>query len=199
MQNLELSIARLELVLEVQTFHVEEAMSRPFDIELSVKSNLSLDLAAIIGQTATLTAEPSPTNRAGSTVTEAISRLGERGAQWTGIVASIEEFGSEQKGLSLYRVHLVHPLWVLSQNRNYRIFRRSSELDIARALMSEWSLKDSPRVDLERYKKRDYRIQYGESDLDFLHRNLEDVGVSYYLEESQAGGELITLSPEAPR
>ncbi len=119
-------------------------------------------------------------------------------ADWSGILADIEEVGSEVNGITLYRVHLVHPLWVLRQNKNFRVFQHLSELDIARVVVGEWGLDENVLLDVAQYKKRDFRIQYGESDLDFVHRNLEDLGISYYLEDGDAG-EVITFSASPER
>ena len=60
------------------------------------------------------------------------------------------------------------------------------------------------------YKKRKYRVQYGESDFAFISRMLEDVGISFYFEASvdssrsisshQATGDLLLpiVSPRLP-
>lgn len=119
-------------------------------------------------------------------------------ADWSGIVADIEEHGAEVGRAIQYRVHLVHPLWALAQNKNYRIFQHLSEFDMARVMLGEWGLDDNVLVDPTQYKKRDFKIQYGESDLDFIHRNLEDLGISYFLEDSD-DGEVITFSANPER
>lgn len=120
------------------------------------------------------------------------------GADWSGIVADIEEVGSEVNDSLVYRVHLVHPLWVLGQNKNYRIFQHQSELDVARVVLGEWGIGENVLLDPTQYRKRDFRIQYGESDLDFVHRNLEDLGISYYLEDTD-DGEVMTLTANPER
>jgi len=200
MQNLELSLPESGLVLSVREFRVEERMNRPFEIHLTVRSDDLLDLADIIGKRARFVAAVADTEA------DLAERCGLSGpgyvADWCGLVADIEEFGTETAGVCLYRVHVVHPLWVLGQNKNYRIFQHLSEFDMARALCAEWKIEDNVLCDATEYKRRDYRIQYGESDLDFIHRNLEDLGISYYIEDT-GGTEVVTFSaaPErrAPR
>jgi type VI secretion system secreted protein VgrG len=46
------------------------------------------------------------------------------------------------------------------------------------------------------YKKRKYRVQYGESDFTFLCRMLEDAGISFYFE--QQGEETRLVLADAP-
>src|SRR5262249_55128053 len=88
-------------------------------------------------------------------------------------------------------------LWFLTQRRNFRMFQRLSEVEIARQLLGEWEVKFEERLTGE-YKKRKYRVQYGESDYAFMCRMLEDVGISFFFE---AKGEETTLvladAPEA--
>lgn len=188
MQNLELHFLEAPLVLDVRDFRVEEAMNKPFQAFLTVRSKEPLDLSELVARKARFKAAISRTDDGVSFAIGAGHT-----ASWSGIVAHMEEFGAERTGVYLYRVHLVHALWVLGQNKNYRVFQHLSELDIARVLLTEWSIPDNVRLDAARYKKRDYRIQYGESDLDFLHRNLEDLGISYYLEDA-GGQEVVTFS-----
>src|SRR5262249_12222677 len=47
------------------------------------------------------------------------------------------------------------------------------------------------------YKKRKYRVQYGESDYAFICRMLEDAGISFYF--SEAGGETKMVLSDGPQ
>src|SRR5262249_54978210 len=75
------------------------------------------------------------------------------------------------------------------------MFQGLSDVDIALALLSEWGI--SPVQQLSgTYRKRKYRVQYGESDYDFVCRMLEDAGVSFWFEDQN--GETAMVLSDAP-
>ena len=67
------------------------------------------------------------------------------------------------------------------------MFQQMSEIDIVQKVLGEWGVSPVLRL-AGKYKKRKYRVQYGESDYTFICRLLEDAGVSFYFE---GGGELV--------
>ena len=79
---------------------------------------------------------------------------------------------------------LVPNLWLLTQRQNHRVFQRMTEPEMAALLLSEWGIPHELRIDAAAYKKRDYRVQYAETDFAFLSRMLEDAGVTYWFETS---------------
>src|SRR4029453_3042230 len=96
---------------------------------------------------------------------------------WTGIVSQLELMRSETgplrtnaAGVSTYAVTIVPRLWLLSQWRNYRIFQYLSEVDIALKLLKEWNIDHVVRLERSDYRKRKYKVQYGESDYAFFAR-----------------------------
>jgi len=176
---------RIELAsgdaLDVRHFAVEERMSALFEVRLVVlASSAALDFDAIVGQPARFSLEAGALTRA-----------------WSGIVNRFEQVGVEESGLSTYELTLVPAAWLLSQRRNHRMFQQITEPDIALALFAEWGIVVEPRLDRATYKKRKYRVQYGESDHAFASRMLEDAGISYFFEES--AGEMKLLLSDAPQ
>ena len=168
--------------LDVRHFHVKERMNDLFEATIvAVSESPDLDFEAIAGGAASFT------------VRKDLGPLGER--TWTGICRHIEQIGVEERGLSTYRLVLVSGLWLLGQRRNHRMFQQRSEIDIARALLAEWGVAVEEQLS-GTYGKRDYRVQYGESDLTFLKRILEEAGVSFHHRTS--GGEMTLLLADAP-
>ena len=164
MQNVSFRLASGES-LDVRTFSVTEKIGTPFAIELIARSpDPDLDLEGFVG-------EPARFEIA-------------HGRSWVGAVRAFELVQAEPTGLSTYRVELVPALWLLTQRRNHRIFQRMTEPEMAMQLLAEWKIAFEARLDAATYKKRDYRVQYGESDFAFLSRMLEDAGVSYWFETS---------------
>jgi type VI secretion system secreted protein VgrG len=164
-RRLEVSVASND-GLDVRTFQVIERMSELFEISIeALCENPDIDFEAVVGQPMSFTA-----------------RKGAEGLDvrtWTGICSHIEQAAVEERGLSTYKLVLVPTLWLLTQRRNHRMFQLQSELDIARKLLGEWSISVEEHLSAT-YKKRKYRVQYGESDFTFLCRMLEDAGVSFY-------------------
>jgi type VI secretion system secreted protein VgrG len=155
--------------LDVRTYEIEERMMALSRVQLEVRSkNHNLPFEEIIGQPATFSVEVSKT----------LSRA------FRGICSDAEQLDVAPDGLATYRLTLVPTLWLLTQRRNYRIFQHLSDPDIALRLLSEWGIEHEVRFDRGSYKKRKYRVQYGESDFAFVCRMLEDAGVSFYFDAS---------------
>ena len=161
--------------LDVRKFRVDLGMSKLFAIELLVRSpNQDIDLDGAIGQ-------------------EASFELRTLGAspRWTGICVEMELLRVEEAGLATYRLSIVPELWLLTERKNYRIFQFLSDLQIVQKLLVEWGIEHDVRVDGTRHVPRKYRVQYDESDYDFVARLLEDAGISYCFEEAEGATKLV--------
>lgn len=107
-----------------------------------------------------------------------------------GLVAHAAYVGSEGI-LGRYEVTLVPWLWFLSRRHDCRIFQRKSVSDIVKEVFEGWPIADfEPKLD-ESYPKRDYTVQYRESDLDFVSRLLEDVGIYFFFRHKEGGHTLV--------
>ena len=168
-------------VLDVRHFTVEERLSSLFEIRLvALTGDAGLDFDSIIGERARFSiAAPH----------------GER--LWTGVVRHVAQAGVEEGGLSTYEIILVPELYAATQRRNHRMFQQITEPDIALGLLGEWGARPVSRLDLPSYKKRKYRVQYGETDHTFLSRVLEEAGVTWFFET--AAGESTVVLSDAPQ
>ena len=159
--------------MSVRRFEATERMSALFRIDLIAMSpNHDVDLDAVVGKPARFTI--------GRVHEAEISRT------WTGIVTELRQIAVDEVGLSTYELTLAPALWLLTQRRNYRIFQRMSDVEVVQKVLSEWGIV--PELALsDTYAKREYRVQYGETDYAFVCRMLEDAGVSFYFvtEEGQ--------------
>ena len=152
--------------LEVRQFAIREQMSSLFSVAVTVVAeNPDIDFEALIGQPARFEVQ-------GGIATE-WSRT------WTGICKEVQEVAAEETGLSTYVIEIAPVLWLASQRRNHRMFQLMSEVEIALLILSEWGIEPVKKLSAV-YKKRKYRVQYGESDYAFICRLLEDAGVSFY-------------------
>ena len=167
--------------LDVRHFSVHEKISSLFVVQLIVMSkNHNIDFDKVVGSDARFTMHHD---------------LHER--YWDGICSSLEQMAvGEAQGLSTYQLTIVPRLWLATQRRNYRMFQQKSEPDIVKELLAEWEIKPKERL-TSTYKKRKYRVQYGESDYAFICRMLEDAGISFYF--TQLKGKTRMVLSDAPQ
>lgn len=173
-KNLEAEIASGDK-LDVRNFSVQERISSLFQVNLiAICGNPSIDFEAVIGQTASFKV-----------------RTGMQERSWSGLCNHIEQIKAETEGKSTYQLTIVPTLWLLTQRRNHRMFQQISEPDIVQEILKEWGIEADLRIDKGAYKKREYRVQYAETDFAFISRMLEDAGISYYFEQADDGLKLV--------
>lgn len=97
-----------------------------------------------------------------------------------GIVDQFRFEGNDDEDMFIYRLVLRPKLWMLSKTTDNRIFQEMSATDIITSLFDEHGVSDyelnlrgSPEI-------REYCVQYGESDLDFVQRLMEEEGIFYH-------------------
>lgn len=182
--NLHVEVASGD-TLDVRKFEVVERVSDLFEVRLVVLSpNPEIDFEAVLGREATFT----------------LSRdrlLASAYRTWGGICHHIQQIESEEAGLSTYELVIVPKLWFLTQRRNHRMFQQLSDLEIVLQILREWGIEPVQKVDAAAYKKRKYRVQYGESDYAFVCRLLEDAGVTFYFD--QQGESTVLVLHDAPQ
>jgi type VI secretion system secreted protein VgrG len=161
--------------LDVRIITAREALNRPFEVEIQcVSPNHDLDLGAIVARPAA----------ARITMVDGLHRA------WSGVVSAMEliRWDPARTSQATYRVTLVDNLWLLSQRSGHRIFQHKKIPHIVDAILKEWKIEAEWKVDLGAYKEKEYCVQYGESDLDFVHRLVEEAGITYYYINKGAGG-----------
>lgn len=170
--------------LDVRDFSVEEGLSRLFEVRLTaVCPNVDVDFEAAVGGPARFEMHR-------------VSAVDGDTRHWSGICVHAEQTGVEEDGLSTYSIRIVPTMWLLTQRRNYRVFQDKSELDIVLEILGEWGISPAQELDAGSYGKRRMRVQYAESDFDFVNRLLEDIGVTYHFE--QMGGDTRLVLVDAP-
>ncbi|MDC3956781.1 type VI secretion system Vgr family protein [Polyangium jinanense] len=182
--NLHVEVASGD-TLDVRKFQVTERVSDLFEVRLvALSPNPEIDFEAVLGREATFT----------------LSRdrlLASAYRTWGGICHHIQQIESEEAGLSTYELVIVPKLWFLTQRRNHRMFQQLSDLDVVLQVLREWGIEPVQKVDAAAYKKRKYRVQYGESDYAFVCRLLEDAGITFYFD--QQGEDTVLVLHDAPQ
>ena len=161
MKNVALHLASGD-ELSVRQFSVFEAISSSFHIDLIAHGREDVDLHGAAGHHASF-----------RLATNHGSRL------WTGICATITQTHAEADGHASYSLRLAPTLWLLTHRHNYRVFQHLSAPEIAKKLLHDWNIE--PVLHLHGHHPRlQLRVQYGESDYDFLRRLLAEAGISFY-------------------
>ncbi len=168
-----------ESTFSVRRFRVEERMNGLFTASITALSpHADLDLSGIVGQ------------QAAFVIASGLDGALVGGRRWSGVCNFLEQVRVEPSGLSTYDLTIVPHAWLLTQRRNHRLFQHKSVPEILDKLFAEWNLEPTWRVDRGRYPKLELRVQYGESDWDFVSRLVEEAGISVYFVESEQGSRL---------
>ena len=164
----------------VARFAAREAISEPFRVELDLVSREpDVNFAAVLGSAATFT------RLRASGDAEPIH----------GIVASFVQAGRSAEH-TRYRAVLVPRLWTLGLSRQSRVFQNVTLEDLIGAVLKGGGITDADVSLTDAGPAREYVVQYEETDLAFLTRQLERVGAWYTFEHAEKGRERVVISDD---
>ena len=162
-----------EGALRVLHFRGVESISQLFRYEVELTGDHSeVDLDALVGQPAVLKLSALESHRVVHGIVEVFEQLGAVGAEDT----------------IHYRATLVPTIAPLGLCQNARVFQELSTLEIVKQVLQQAKLpSDCIRLNVREgdYKKRDFCVQYQESDLQFVCRLLEEEGIAFFFEHSE--------------
>lgn len=160
-----------EDVLLLNSFQGSEGVSRLFHFQLEMLSeNLSIDLKALLGKPVVVSILlPDETS--------------ERHIH--GLISRMTQLEYSKDGLAAYQAEVVPWLWLLSKFTNCRIFQNLSVQEIVEQVFRDRNFPDFKFQLQGSYPKRDYCVQYRETDLNFVSRLLEEEGIFYFFEQTK--------------
>jgi type VI secretion system secreted protein VgrG len=82
-------------------------------------------------------------------------------------------------------------LWFLDQTTDCRIFQNKTAPDIIKQIFQEYGFKDFSLSLYGDFVKRDYCVQYRESDFNFVSRLMEEEGIFYFFQHEDAKHTLV--------
>lgn len=183
-------------VLRLHSLTGYEALSEPFQLSVTLLSdsrqNPLIDQAALLGTVVKVTVDQDYT--AANAIPEHPPRY------FNGYVSEVAlegMYGSFWR----YRVELRPWLWLLDKATNCRIFQNQTVPQIVEKVFKDRGFQDF-RLQLGAYEKREYCVQYRESDLAFVSRLLEHEGIYYYFEFDENKHTLVLADgtmPHEPR
>ncbi|WP_269899915.1 type VI secretion system Vgr family protein [Paenalcaligenes faecalis] len=149
-----------------------EGLSCVFEFELELLSeNASIDAAQLLGKGIGLEIQ----------VDEISTRY------LNGDVVSFSYIGQELGGrrLARYRAQVRPWLWYLGRNQDCKIYQNMTVVDILDEVLGSYPQYDYNKRLSGSYEPYEFCVQYEESDLDFVHRLMEQEGVYYYFEHAK--------------
>jgi type VI secretion system secreted protein VgrG len=171
-----LHIEGIEHDLQVLEFNGREAISQPYRFDLALVSERpDLDLESLLQRSAFL-----------AFTSDGVGIHGQ---------VYLAAQGESGKRLTRYQLVIVPKLAYLAHRTNQRIFQHLSAPQIITQLLEEHGILtgDGHRFDLGPviYPKRDYCVQYDETDLHFIQRLCEEEGIHYHFQHSESGHMLV--------
>ncbi len=150
----------------VVDFTLHERLSSPFELNVSLASEDEIPFDDVVGKESLLTL------------------LGEENDRYChGIVSKFMFTGSRDR-FYLYQARVVPSLWLLSLEQDCRIFQDKTVEEIVKQVLQDAGIT-SDRFDFRlqnKPPKREYCVQYRETDLNFISRLLEEEGIFYFFE-----------------
>ena len=145
-----------------------------FAYELSLLSeDIDIEARDLLGRPMEVTVGPSETPR-----------------RFHGLVTEFA-FRELRDGYAHYAAVLRPWLWLLTRTSDNRVFQHMSGVEIVEAVFSEHPGARYEKRLQESYAPREYCVQYGESDLDFVQRIMEHEGIFWFFEHDEGEHRLI--------
>jgi len=160
-----------------------EEISRCFDFRLELLSeDVNVSASDLLGEHVTIELRDPET--------------GEPLRHFDGVVDNFAFTGFRDR-FAVYALGLVPELHFLSKTTDNRIFQEKSVVQIIEQIFGEYGLSAYELRLSGTYDPLTYCVQYGESDLAFVERLMERVGIFYFFEHGPGGHTLILCDDTA--
>ncbi|MFH1859958.1 MAG: type VI secretion system tip protein TssI/VgrG [bacterium] len=168
--------------LGVLSFTGSEGISQPYRFEIRlVSKNAEINFDDVVFKRATLTISFNQTDK----------------RYIHGIISRFSQYESGAHH-TIYVAEIVPMVWLLNLRTQIRIFQDMGVDEIVKKVLSDAGFggKDYKFLLQKKYPKREYCVQYRESDFSFICRLLEEEGIFYYFQhELQVNGtELLAIN-----
>ncbi|KQP35435.1 type VI secretion system Vgr family protein [Pseudorhodoferax sp. Leaf274] len=107
------------------------------------------------------------------------------------------EQGGVANGFDVYRMELRPWLWHLTLSADSRIFQEKDAKEIIQAVFAEYTTQQVSDKLTATYRKRDYCVQYRETDFAFVSRLMEEEGIYYYFTHEQGQHTLVLCDSDS--
>ena len=162
----------LDDTFRVLQYEVDESLSTTFIGKLQlVSENGDIDFASVVGKIGALSIYDHDMNQV---------------RYVHGVVNQFDLVG-QKKRFTHYYLELVPHLFLLSYHRHNRIFQQLTVEDIIQKVLKDANLPPNycSIVLSGSYQPRNYCVQFGETDLNFIQRLMEEEGMFYFFEHTK--------------
>jgi type VI secretion system secreted protein VgrG len=156
----------------VHGYESVDAVNELFEIRLEVSNvDAELDVTTVVGETIEIHLKD-----------EAFVKLRK------GLVRRVRQLSSEPTGTSLFEIIVVPPLWLTTRRRDSRIFQDAACDEICDQILAIYGARvPAPKIGGIELPRPEYRVQYDETDHDFLFRIFAEEGVTTFFDEEGDG------------
>ena len=165
----------------VEKFSALEGVSQLYRYELQFLAAGTLEASDLIGAEA-------------SVGLSADDQHGDNTRYFHGVINRVSDLGEDEVNVMgdykyRYVVEIVPSLWFLTQWRGCRIFQDKTIPEIVEYIFNKRFI-DFDNSGLEgTYESQNYRVQYRESEFDFVSRLFEEAGIYYYFKHNDPDGD----------
>ncbi|AUX41465.1 uncharacterized protein SOCE26_028780 [Sorangium cellulosum] len=169
---------------EVHQVDYRDALNELFELTLDVTStDAEVDLSGVVGEEIVVELSDEPFLK-----------------KVRGIVRRVRQLSAEPTGVSRYEIAVVPPLWLATRGTDHRIFQNLTADDVCKAVAGAYGGRIPAPVSLIASPERpaqEYRVQYGETDFDFMFRALADEGLISYFDHGAGGSDWVLAEETA--
>jgi type VI secretion system secreted protein VgrG len=160
----------------------QEVISQPFTFELKLLAtkDKTIPFDQLLGASITVELELPGSNY-----------RRQKARYFNGICSSLTQVDQDTV-FTEYTMQLVPALWLLSKKANSRIFQSMSIKEILEEVLSDLDLDTSRLERLD--NKRDFCVQYQETDFNFVSRLMEEEGILYYFEHDKGKHTMVLVN-----
>ncbi|KYF74442.1 hypothetical protein BE11_28440 [Sorangium cellulosum] len=169
---------------EVHQFEYRDALNELFELTLEVTTtDPEVDLSGVVGEEIVVELKGEPF----------LKRV-------HGIVRRVRQLSAEPTGVSRYELVVVPPLWLTTRGADHRIFQDLTADDVARVVVGAYGGRipaPSSLIASPDRPAREYRVQYGETDFDFMFRALAEEGLISYFDHGSGSSDWVLTEDTA--
>lgn len=167
-----------------ELFEYRVTLKTPDSLNTAFGPAANLDMPALQGRELTIALE---LDGRGSGL---VGRAGAGKREISGLVTKVE--GPVNDGRSLAYTLTLRPwLYLATKTSDLKIFQQKTVVEILHELLADYHFPVEMRLDVRRYPKREYQVQYGETDYAFFQRLTEEWGIAFFFEHSEEKHRLV--------
>ncbi|SCX56034.1 type VI secretion system Vgr family protein [Variovorax sp. EL159] len=173
-------------------FEYELLLKTPDALNLGASGAADFDLDSFIGREITCSIQLDGAGEFTSGVTGASAdHVGAGVRQISALITDAAMWGEEGRHIQ-YRLTLRPWLHLAMLTTDCKIFQNRTVVEVLDELLGGYDFGVDKRL-IETYPKRDYSVQYNESDFEFFSRLCQEWGISYFFEHSQGKHRLVLI------